>query len=137
MGAVPAPLEADTGATLACELSGVTKVFGAVRAVDDVTLDIVEGSLTCLIGPNGAGKSTLLGCISGFLVADEGSVRVGGRDVTRQPPHLRAQQGLATVFQTTRPLERAQRPRQRSRRRARSLPFGLRREHAAAALAAA
>ena len=104
MGAVPAPLEADTGARLACELSGVTKVFGAVRAVDDVTLDIVEGSLTCLIGPNGAGKSTLLGCVSGFLLADEGSVRVGGRDVTRQPPHLRAQQGLATVFQTTRPL---------------------------------
>jgi branched-chain amino acid transport system ATP-binding protein len=104
VGAVPAPLEADTGATLACELSGVTKVFGAVRAVDDVTLDIAEGSLTCLIGPNGAGKSTLLGCISGFLVADEGSVRVGGRDVTRQPPHVRAQQGLATVFQTTRPL---------------------------------
>ena len=63
---------------------GVTKMFGAVRAVDDVTLDIVEGSLTCLIGPNGAGKSTLLGCISGFLVADEGAC--AGGDVTRQPP---------------------------------------------------
>ena len=72
--------------------------------MDNVSLDIAEGSLTCLIGPNGAGKSTLLGCISGFLAVDEGSVRVGGRDVTRQPPHLRAQQGLATVFQTTRPL---------------------------------
>lgn len=104
MGAVPAPLAAETGAKLACELSGITKAFGAVRAVDDVTLDIAEGSLTCLIGPNGAGKSTLLGCISGFHLADEGSVRVRGRDVTRKPPHLRAQQGLATVFQTTRPL---------------------------------
>ena len=62
------------------------------------------GSLTCLIGPNGAGKSTLLGCISGFHLVDEGAVRVDGRDVTRWPPHRRAQQGLATVFQTTRPL---------------------------------
>ena len=104
MGPVPAPLEADTGTKLACEVSGVTKTFGAVRAVDDVTLDIADGSLTCLIGPNGAGKSTLLGCISGFHLPDGGSVRVGGRDVTRKPPHQRAQQGLATVFQTTRPL---------------------------------
>jgi branched-chain amino acid transport system ATP-binding protein len=60
--------------------------------------------LTCLIGPNGAGKSTLLGCISGFHVADEGVVRVGAQDVTRWPPHRRVRQGLATVFQTTRPL---------------------------------
>jgi branched-chain amino acid transport system ATP-binding protein len=104
VAAVPAPLEAGTGATLACELSGVTKSFGAVKAVDDVTFDVVEGSLTCLIGPNGAGKSTLLGCISGLHLADAGTVRVAGRDITRHPPHLRARQGLATVFQTTRPL---------------------------------
>ena len=57
---------------LACELSGVTKAFGAVRAVDDVSLDIAAGSLTCLIGPNGAGKSTLLGCISGFHARGRG-----------------------------------------------------------------
>jgi branched-chain amino acid transport system ATP-binding protein len=82
----------------------VTKSFGAVKAVDDVSLDVVAGSLTCLIGPNGAGKSTLLGCISGSHVVDAGTVRVGGRDVTRWPPYRRAGQGLATVFQTTRPL---------------------------------
>jgi branched-chain amino acid transport system ATP-binding protein len=82
----------------------VTKAFGAVKAVDDVSLDVVAGSLTCLIGPNGAGKSTLLGCISGSHVVDAGTVRVGGRDVTRWPPHRRARLGLATVFQTTRPL---------------------------------
>jgi len=98
------PLASEMEQQVACELSGVTKAFGAVRAVEDVSLDVAAGSLTCLIGPNGAGKSTLLGCISGFHLADEGSVRVGGRDVTRKPPHLRAQQGLATVFQTTRPL---------------------------------
>jgi branched-chain amino acid transport system ATP-binding protein len=88
-----------------CELTGVKKSFGAVKAVDDVTLSIAEGSLTCLIGPNGAGKSTLLGCISGFHLVDSGRVLVGGNDVTRWPPHRRARQGLAAVFQTTRPLE--------------------------------
>ena len=88
----------------ACELSGVTKAFGAVRAVDDVSLDVAAGSLTCLIGPNGAGKSTLLGCISGFHLVDSGVVRIDGHDVTRWSPHRRAKHGLATVFQTTRPL---------------------------------
>ncbi len=89
---------------LACVLTGVTKSFGAVRAVDDVSLDVAAGSLTCLIGPNGAGKSTLLGCISGFHLVDTGVVRIDGHEVTRWPPHRRARHGLATVFQTTRPL---------------------------------
>jgi branched-chain amino acid transport system ATP-binding protein len=102
--AAPLPLATETGQRLACELSGVTKAFGAVRAVDDVSLDVAAGSLTCLIGPNGAGKSTLLGCISGFHLVDSGVVRIDGRDVTRWPPHRRAGHGLATVSQTTRPL---------------------------------
>jgi branched-chain amino acid transport system ATP-binding protein len=92
-------------ADLACEVRGVTKAFGAVAAVDDVHVGVQRGSLTCLIGPNGAGKSTLLGCISGFLRVDAGSVHVVGRDVTRWTAHRRAEAGLATVFQTTRPLE--------------------------------
>ena len=104
MPAASLPLASGTEQRLACELSGVTKAFGAVRAVDDVSLDVAAGSLTCLIGPNGAGKSTLLGCISGFHLADTGAVRIDGHDVTRWPPHRRARHGLATVFQTTRPL---------------------------------
>jgi branched-chain amino acid transport system ATP-binding protein len=95
---------AETADQVACEAVGVTKSFGAVKAVDDVSLAITAGSLTCLIGPNGAGKSTLLGCISGFHLVDRGAVRMGGRDITRWPPHRRAWEGLATVFQTTRPL---------------------------------
>jgi branched-chain amino acid transport system ATP-binding protein len=98
------PLAAATEPQLACELTGVTKSFGAVKAVDDVSLDVAAGSLTCLIGPNGAGKSTLLGCISGLHFIDSGIVRIDGQDVTRWPPHRRARHGLATVFQTTRPL---------------------------------
>ena len=98
------PLASATEPQLACELTGVTKSFGAVKAVDDVSLDVAAGSLTCLIGPNGAGKSTLLGCISGLHFIDSGIVRIDGQDVTRWPPHRRARHGLATVFQTTRPL---------------------------------
>jgi branched-chain amino acid transport system ATP-binding protein len=104
VAAASSALASDTERELACEISGVTKTFGAVRAVDDVSMDIAAGSLTCLIGPNGAGKSTLLGCISGFHLVDGGVVRVGGQDVTRWPPHRRARHGLATVFQTSRPL---------------------------------
>src|SRR4029453_5748018 len=91
--------------TDACDLTGVTKSFGAVKAVDNVSLSIAEGSLTCLIGPNGAGKSKLRACISGFPMVASGRVIVGGNDVTRWPPHRRARHGLAAVFQTTRPLE--------------------------------
>ena len=95
-----------TGAAdLACEVRGVTKSFGAVAAVDDVDVGVQRGSLTCLIGPNGAGKSTLLGCVSGFLRVDSGSVLVEGREITRWTAHRRAEAGLATVFQTTRPLD--------------------------------
>jgi branched-chain amino acid transport system ATP-binding protein len=101
---VPRPLASETDRQVACELSGVTKAFGAVKAVDDVSLAVAAGSLTCLIGPNGAGKSTLLGCISGFHLVDGGVVRIDGHDVTRWPPHRRARGGLATVFQTTRAL---------------------------------
>jgi branched-chain amino acid transport system ATP-binding protein len=104
VAAASLPLAPETEPQFACELSGITKAFGAVRAVDDVSLDVAAGSLTCLIGPNGAGKSTLLGCISGFHIVDSGVVRIDGHDITGWPPHRRARNGLATVFQTTRPL---------------------------------
>ena len=108
-GCVPAIAESSDNGTdaagLACEARGVTKSFGAVAAVDDVDVGIERGSLTCLIGPNGAGKSTLLGCISGLLRVDAGAVMVEGKDVTRWTAHSRAEAGLGTVFQTTRPLE--------------------------------
>jgi len=80
----PAPVAARPVETTACELAGVTKSFGALRAVEDVSLAIAAGSLTCLIGPNGAGKSTLLGCISGFHRVDAGVVSIGGAEVTRR-----------------------------------------------------
>jgi branched-chain amino acid transport system ATP-binding protein len=103
-------IDASTGngadaASLVCEVRGVTKVFGAVTAVDDVTIAVERGSLTCLIGPNGAGKSTLLHCISGLLRVDAGSILVEGEEITSWTAHRRAKAGLGTVFQTSRPLE--------------------------------
>ncbi len=89
----------------ALEVSQVSKSFGAVRAVSEATFAIEPGSLTCLIGPNGAGKSTLLHCISGFLRQEDGRCRLEGVDISGWPAYRRAGAGLATVFQTTRPLE--------------------------------
>ncbi len=86
----------------ALRVENVSKAFGAVEAVSDVTFGIEVGSLTCLIGPNGAGKSTLVHDIAGFLEADAGSVRLEAREVTGWSPHRRARGGLGIVFQVMR-----------------------------------
>jgi branched-chain amino acid transport system ATP-binding protein len=88
----------------ALEVDELSKRFGAVRAVEDVSFAIAGGSLTALIGPNGAGKSTLLLCVSGFLPHEQGRVLLEGHDISGWPPHRRAHAGLGTVFQTTRPI---------------------------------
>jgi branched-chain amino acid transport system ATP-binding protein len=86
----------------ALQVESLSKSFGAVPAVDDVTFAVAAGSLTCLIGPNGAGKSTLLNCISGFLRPEHGRVLLGSEEITRWPPYRRARAGLGTVFQVMR-----------------------------------
>jgi iron complex transport system ATP-binding protein len=67
------------------EVSGVTKRYGGVAVVDDVSLSIPDGGVVALIGPNGAGKSTLLSVVSRLLAPDSGTVRVDGLDVSRTP----------------------------------------------------
>jgi branched-chain amino acid transport system ATP-binding protein len=89
----------------ALRVEGVSKAFGAVRAVEEVSLDIAPGSLTCLIGPNGAGKSTLLHCVSGYLRQDTGRVLLADQEITGWPAHRRARHGLGTVFQVMRAPE--------------------------------
>ncbi len=77
-------------------ISGVTKQYRDLRALDHVSLDIQAGEFITLLGASGSGKSTLLNIIAGFIKADAGMVEVGGRDLTRVPPHKR---GLGMVFQ--------------------------------------
>jgi branched-chain amino acid transport system ATP-binding protein len=86
----------------ALEVSSLSKSFGAVPAVDEVSFAVKSGSLTCLIGPNGAGKSTLLNCIAGFLRQEHGRVLLGPDDISGWPAHRRARSGLGTVFQVVR-----------------------------------
>src|SRR5918992_1412697 len=86
----------------ALTIESVSRSFGAVRAVDDVSFALRPEALTCLIGPNGAGKSTLVHCVAGFLEPNAGSVRLGEREVTRWSPHRRARGGLGIVFQVMR-----------------------------------
>jgi sulfate/thiosulfate transport system ATP-binding protein len=77
-------------------LDGVSKAFGSVRAVDDVSLEILDGTLTAVLGPSGCGKSTLLRLLAGFERVDAGTIAVDGRDVTAQPLRER---NVGFVFQ--------------------------------------
>jgi branched-chain amino acid transport system ATP-binding protein len=81
------------------EAKGVTKAFGAFKAVDDASVTVEEGEILGLIGPNGAGKSTFFNCLTGDLPPTSGSVHFRGIDVTRLPPEARAALGLARSFQ--------------------------------------
>lgn len=81
------------------EARGITKAFGAFKAVDNASVSVEEGDILGLIGPNGAGKSTFFNCLTGDLPPTAGSVHFAGVDVTRDPPEARARLGLARSFQ--------------------------------------
>ncbi len=81
---------------------GVSKRFGGLKAVDDVSFDVRKGAIKALIGPNGAGKTTLFNLISGFLRPDRGSVVFDGAEVLGLPPHRIAARGVARTFQQIR-----------------------------------
>ena len=81
----------------AVELDGVTKRFGGLAAVDDVSLQIASGEFFSLLGPSGCGKTTTLRLIAGFEQPTEGAIRLDGEDVARVPPYRRH---VNTVFQS-------------------------------------
>ncbi|TQS45484.1 ABC transporter ATP-binding protein [Cryptosporangium phraense] len=83
-------------------VSGLSRAFGGVYAVRDVSLEVPAGQLHGLIGPNGAGKSTLFNLVAGLLRPDAGSVSLEGSVLDRIPAHRRAAAGIAIVFQGAR-----------------------------------
>jgi branched-chain amino acid transport system ATP-binding protein len=83
------------------ELKSLSKTFGGLQAVRDVSLKIMPGNRKAIIGPNGAGKTTLFNLISGIFPATSGQVLLFGRDVTHWPSHRRAALGMARTFQVT------------------------------------
>jgi branched-chain amino acid transport system ATP-binding protein len=85
-------------------IQGLSRSFGGLQAVQNVSLDVPRGSLTALIGPNGAGKTTLFALMSGFLKPDSGSVVFDGQDITGRAPHLNARQGMTRTFQIVQPF---------------------------------
>lgn len=91
-------------ATPVLELCDVTKRFGGLRAVKNVSLTMNAGEILFIIGPNGAGKTTVFNLISGFLHPNEGVILFQNQDISRTPPHQSARLGIGRTFQIVKPL---------------------------------
>ena len=83
----------------ALELRGVTKLFGALAAISDVTLTVRPGERRAVLGSNGAGKTTLFNCVTGDFLPTSGTIRLFGEDVTSFPAHERIRRGLRRTYQ--------------------------------------
>jgi branched-chain amino acid transport system ATP-binding protein len=88
----------------ALRLEGLTRRFGGVVAVDNVSLDIPKGEIVGLVGPNGAGKTTLVNLVTGFLPKSSGKVMFEDQDISSLPPHRIARIGVARTFQIVQPF---------------------------------
>lgn len=86
------------------KVTGVTKLFGGLRALTNVNFDMPEGQILGLIGPNGAGKTTLFNVISGIYTPEEGRITFRDQDITGEKPFHLARMGIARTHQIVRPL---------------------------------
>ena len=87
------------GTSNALELRGVSKLFGALAALRDITISVRPGERRAVLGSNGAGKTTLFNCITGDFLATTGSIRFFGEDISNFPPHERIRRGLRRTYQ--------------------------------------
>jgi branched-chain amino acid transport system ATP-binding protein len=86
------------------QVESVTKKYGGLVALDNVSVDIGKGEILGLIGPNGAGKTTLFNTICGSVSINSGKITFNGQDITREKPFERCNQGIARTFQITKPF---------------------------------
>lgn len=84
-------------------VSGASKSFGGIKAVNNVSFELAKGEIVGVIGPNGSGKTTLVNLITGFVKKDSGKVFFKNKDITKLPPHKIADLGIARTFQIMRP----------------------------------
>ena len=88
-----------TGTANALELCGVSKLFGALAALQDINITVKPGERRAVLGSNGAGKTTLFNCITGDFLATTGKIRFFGEDISDFPPHDRIRRGLRRTYQ--------------------------------------
>lgn len=89
--------------TVILSMRGISKSFGGLKALSDVSFDVRQGEIYGIIGPNGSGKTTLINCVTGFVKPDGGRVFFRDDEITRWPPHKVAHVGIARTFQIMRP----------------------------------
>jgi branched-chain amino acid transport system ATP-binding protein len=88
------------------EVSGVSKNFGGLPALRDVSFEVEQGKITGVIGPNGAGKTTLLNCVSGIFPLSAGVIKLDGQEISGLKPHQVCRAGMGRTFQIPRPFGR-------------------------------
>ena len=86
------------------EVDNLSKRFGGLTAVRDISLALAEGEILGLIGPNGAGKTTFFNCVAGAMAPSAGRVRIGGEDVTGQKAHKLCRAGIGRTYQIVKPF---------------------------------
>ena len=88
------------------EVHGVSRFFGGLAAVDDVSFEVNKGQIVGLIGPNGAGKTTLFNVVNGFYPPSRGEIRFRGENISGLKPYQVCKRGMARTFQVVKPLQR-------------------------------
>lgn len=88
------------------QLRNVSKAFGGLKAVQDVSFEVANGEILGIIGPNGAGKTTLFNLLNGFIAPDQGEVRFEGRNIVGEKPYRICASGIGRTFQVVRPFRR-------------------------------
>ncbi|MCC7275576.1 MAG: branched-chain amino acid ABC transporter ATP-binding protein/permease [Alphaproteobacteria bacterium] len=101
-----APARSDRAGAVILEVRGLSRSFGGLRAVQDVSFAVREGEILGIIGPNGAGKTTAFNLLNGFLRPDAGEVLLDGRDMVGRKPHVLCRAGVGRTFQVMRPFAR-------------------------------